>query len=132
MDRRSVIAGLALAATGSLFATRAEAATWYLLGTRRVNGLVDFDRINVGAGAGVFDKIRLKVTGNDLMIYDLDVRYGNGVRDDIPVRLLIPQGGTTRAIDLRHHDRFIRNVRFTYGKLPNGSGPTYVTLLGRR
>ena len=132
MDRRSFITGFALIATGSLAATRAEAATWYSLGTRRVNGLVDVDQINVGAGAGVFDKIRLKVTGNDLMIYDLDVRYGNGAHDDIPVRLLIPQGSMTRVIDLRHHDRFIRHVRFTYGKFPNGQGPTYVELFGRR
>lgn len=132
MDRRSFVTGLALAAAGGLVATQAQAATWYSLGTRRVNGLVDVDQINVGAGAGVFDKIRLKVTGNDLMLYDLDVRYGNGARDDIPVRLLIPEGGMTRIIDLRYHDRFIRYVRFTYGKFANGGGPTYVELLGRR
>ena len=132
MDRRSFITGFALAATGGLIATQAQAATWYSLGTRRVNGLVDVDQINVGAGAGVFDKIRLKVTGNDLMIYDLDVRYGNGARDDIPVRLLIPQGGMTRVIDLRLNNRFIRYVRFTYGKFANGQGPTYVELQGRR
>ncbi len=132
MDRRSFITGFALAATGGLIATQAQAATWYSLGTRRVNGLVDVDQINVGAGAGVFDAIRLKVTGNDLMIYDLDVRYGNGARDDIPVRLLIPQGGMTRVIDLRLNNRFIRYVRFTYGKFANGQGPTYVELQGRR
>lgn len=132
MDRRSFITGIALAATGGLVATQAQAATWYSLGRRRVNGLVDVDQINVGASAGVFDKIRLKVTGNDLMIYDLDIRYGNGGHDDIPVRLLIPEGGMTRIIDLRYHDRYIRYVRFTYGKFPNGRGPTYVELLGRR
>ena len=132
MDRRSFITGFALAATGGLIATQAQAATWYSLGTRRVNGLVDVDQINVGAGAGVFDAIRLKVTGNDLMIYDLDVRYGNGARDDIPVRLLIPQGGMTRVIDLRLNNRFIRYVRFTYGKFANGQGTTYVELQGRR
>ncbi len=132
MDRRSFITGIALAATGGLVATQAQAATWYSLGRRRVNGLIDVDQINVGASAGVFDKIRLKVTGNDLMIYDLDVRYGNGGQDDIPVRLLIPEGGMTRIIDLRYHDRYIRYVRFTYGKFPNGQGPTYVELLGRR
>jgi len=132
MDRRSFITGIALAATGGLVATQAQAATWYSLGRRRVNGLVDVDQINVGASAGVFDKIRLKVTGNDLIIYDLDVRYGNGGQDDIPVRLLIPEGGMTRIIDLRYHDRYIRYVRFTYGKFPNGQGPTYVELLGRR
>ena len=132
MDRRSFVTGLALAATGGLFSTESQAATWYSLGRRKVNGLVDFDQITVGRAAGVFDKIRLKVTGNDLMIYDLKVRYGNGADDDIPVRLLIPQGGQTRIIDLRYHDRFIRHVRFSYGKFPNGRGSTYVELFGRR
>ncbi len=97
-----------------------------------MNGLLDHDRINVGFGAGTFDKLRLRVTGNDLMIYDLDVRYGNGVRDDLPVRLWIPQGGYTRAIDLRINNRFIRHVAFSYGKFANGRGPTWVELYGRR
>jgi hypothetical protein len=108
----------------------AQAASWVLLGRRQVNGGVDVDQINVGRGAGVFSRIRLKVTGNDLMIYDLDVRYGNGANDDIPVRLLIPQGGQTRAIDLRANNRFIRHVRFTYGKFANGRGATHVELWG--
>jgi hypothetical protein len=132
MRRREFIAGLGLAAIGGLAATETQAATWYSLGRRKVNGLVDFDQINVGRGAGTFDKLRLEVTGNDLMIYDIDVRYGNGARDDIPVRLLIPQGGRTRDIDLRHSDRYIRHVRFTYGKFTNGRGATYVELFGRR
>ena len=132
MDRRNLLMGIGAVALGGLAAAPAEAATWYLLGKRRVNGLIDLDRINVGAGAGTFDKIRLHVTGNDLMIYDLDVRYGNGARDDISVRLLIPQGGYTRTIDLRHSDRFIRHVAFSYGKFANGRGATWVELYGRR
>lgn len=132
MDRRQFVFGTVAAASGLLVATETQAATWYSLGKRRVNGLVDVDQINVGASAGVFDAIRLKVTGNDLMIYDLTVRYGNGADDDIPVRLLIPQGGQTRVIDLRANNRFIRHVRFTYGKFMNLRGPTYVELLGRK
>lgn len=117
---------------GGLAAAPAEAAAWVFLGSK-VNGLVDVDQINVGLSAGTFDKLRLKVTGNDLMIYDLDVRYGNGVSDDLQVRALIPQGGYTRAIDLRYTDRFIRHVRFTYGKFANGRGArTWVELYGRR
>lgn len=133
MLRRTFLGGLLLAAaTPALVTTQAQAATWVYLGSRRVNGLLDFDRIHVGASRGLFDKIRLKVVGNHLMIYDLDVRYANGANDDIPVRTLIPQGGMTRVIDLRANNRFIRNVRFTYGKFPNGNGPTYVELYGRR
>ena len=134
MDRRTFLSGsvVALAAAATGLSTDAEAATWVLLGRTRVNGGLDRDVIRVGRSAGVFDHIMLKVTGNDLLIYDLDVRYGNGNNDDIPVRLLIRQGSTTRAIDLRARNRFIREVRFAYGKFRNGRGATYVELYGRR
>jgi hypothetical protein len=132
MDRRHFILGSVTMAGTLALASEAEAATWVSLGRRRVNGLVDFDQINVGRSKGLFDAIRLEVTGNDLMIYDLNVRYGNGADDDIPVRLLIPQGGQTRVIDLRANNRYIRHVRFSYGKFMNLRGPTYVELLGRK
>ncbi len=134
MLRRTFLGGLVVAAAApALVATEAQAANnWELLGSRRVNGGLDFDRIQVGIGQGRFERIRLKVVGNDLLIYDLEVRYGNGVVDDVPVRLLIPEGGQTRAIDLRGSDRRIRAVRFAYGKFANGNGPTYVELYGRR
>jgi hypothetical protein len=132
MDRRAFILGSITAASATLVAAEAEAASWYSLGKRKVNGGLDFDQINVGRSKGVFDAIRLKVTGNDLLVYDVTVRYGNGADDDIPIRLLIPQGGQTRIIDLRANNRFIRHVRFAYGKFANGRGATYVELLGRR
>src|SRR5436190_14550734 len=116
MDRRSFLSSIAVFAAAAAFAGEAQAATWVFLGKRKVNGGLDVDQIDVGRGAGLFDHIRLVVTGNDLMILDLDVRYGNGANDDIPVRLLIPRGGHTRDIDLRANNRFIRYVRFTYGK----------------
>jgi hypothetical protein len=132
MLRRTFLGGLVLAASSPALVTEAQAATWYSLGEKRVNGLVDFDQFNVGRSKGVFNAIRLKVRGNDLMVYDVNVRYGNGVDDDIPVRFLIPQGGQTRIIDLRAGNRFIRHVRIFYGKEFNLRGPTYVELLGRK
>lgn len=131
MDRRSfIISGITTLAAVAALTGEAQAASWRLLGRRRVNGGLDVDQINVGRAEGVFSRIRLKVTGNDLMIYDLDVRYGNGANDDIPIRLLIPQGGQTRAIDLRANNRYIRYVRFKYGKFANLRGATYVELWG--
>ncbi len=133
MLRRDLLVGLAgLALVGPALVTPAEAATWVFLGKRKVNGRLDHDRIVVGIWAGTFDKIKLRVTGNDVRIDDLDVTYGNGMHDDIAVRRLIRQGGETRAIDLRFNNRFIRHVDFTYGKFRNGRGATYVELWGRR
>jgi hypothetical protein len=130
--KKSVIAA-ALAAFVALpaVATAASASNWEFLGLRKVGTFVDRDTIRVGAAEGAFRKIRVKVRGNALWVYDLDIRYHNGARQDVPVRLRIPQGGQTRVIDLDGNQRLISNVTFTYGKLPNGAGATYIELWGQ-
>lgn len=132
MDRRIFLLGIAATPIALALPETAEAAQWVKLGTRRVNGAVDVDRIQVGQGAGTFRSLRVRVRGNALRLFDLTVRYGNGQEDHIPVRALIPQGGQTRALDLAGGNRFIRYVQFTYGRIPNGQGPTFVDLFGRR
>ena len=132
MNRRFFLTAAAAATALPLLVQTADATTWQLLGVRKVNGLADFDSIHVGAGKGTFTHLKMKVRGNALWVYDLDVRFSNGARQDVPVRLHIPQGGTTRNIDLRGNHRNIRRVNFTYGKLPNGRGATYVELWGMR
>ena len=133
MERRGFLTGLvALSTVGMLSVKKSEAAVWVKLGTRQVNGSLDYDRIIVRARAGKFDKLKLLVKGNDLMIYDLDVRYSNGGHDDIPVRSLIPQGGETRVMDLRGGSRSIRHVNFKYGKFAHGKGATWGELWARR
>ena len=132
MDRRSFLLGATGIATTAFITTAAEAAVPVFLGRRRVNLFVDRDVIHVGAGRGLFRKIQFHVSGNDVFLYDVDVRYANGGRDDIPTRFKIPQGGFSRKIDLRFNNRFIRNVAFKYGKLPNGRGTTHIELWGWR
>ena len=74
MDRRIFLTTLAGAAAASFLPSTAEASNWKKLGTRKVDGLIDRDRITVGNSWGKFEKIRLRVRGNDLMMYDLDIR----------------------------------------------------------
>jgi len=132
MDRRDFLKTLSGAALVPLVPAAAEAATWVLLGQRNVLPVADHDRIHVGAGAGTFRRIRLKVRGNALFLYDLDVRFSNGGHQDVAVRFLIPQGGQTRAIDLVGGERNIRYVDFNYGKPINWLGPTWIELWGKR
>lgn len=136
MNRRQILKSLtiagALAAIPMITLPAQALPNWLPAGSRVVNGLVDVDRINVGPIHNKADKIRLKVRGNSLMIYDLKIRYTNGSVQDVPVRLLIPQGGTTRIIDLAGTNRNIKNITFTYGKFPNGKGKTYVDLWVRK
>lgn len=132
MQRRKFITGLA--ATAGLILTavpEVHALSWTYLGTRRVNLLLDRDRIHVGVSSGLYEKIRLKVRGNGLFVLDVKVVYSNGASDHIPVRFFIPQGGYTRAMDLRGGSRHIRYVQLTYTKPINGNGRTWVDLWGR-
>lgn len=135
MDRRTFLltfTGAALAAT-MLPDVEAEAATgWIKLGTRKVNGFLDVDRIGVGAGEGKFRKLRLRVRGNDLFLFRMKATFENGGSQEFALRLLIPQGGYTRSLDLKGAKRFIRHVDFFYGKPKDGGGGTFVDLYGQR
>lgn len=132
MDRRTFLLGMAAAPAALALPETAEAAQWVQLATRKVDGGVDVDRIQIGQGWGTFRSLRFRVRGNALRLFDLRVRYGNGSTQDIPVRAVVPQGGHSRVLDLNGGDRFIRWVQFTYGKPANGQGPTWVDLYGRR
>lgn len=132
MDRRIFLLGMAAVPVALALPETAEAAQgWVKIATRKVNGAVDVDRIQVGQGWGTFRSLRFRVRGNALRLYDLRVRYANGATQDIPVRDVIPPGGQSRVLDLNGGERFIRYVQFTYGKPANGQGPTFVDLFGR-
>jgi hypothetical protein len=132
MDRRSFFLGATGFATAAFAANEAKAAPLVFLGRRKVDILADHDVIHVGASQGFFKKIQFHVSGNDVFLYDVDVRYANGGRDDIPTRFKVPQGGFSRKIDLRFNNRKIQSVSFFYGKLPNGRGATHIELFGWR
>ena len=135
MDRRTFLltfTGAALAAT-TLPGMEAEAApNWIKLGTRKVNGFIDVDRIHVGSDDGRFRKLRLRVRGNDLFLFRMKATFENGGSQEFSIRLLIPKGGYTRSLDLKGDRRFIRHVDFFYGKPKNGGGGTFVDLYGQR
>lgn len=130
IDRRTfLLAGaLALGATGVYSAEN----DWVFLGERTVGWMVDHDTIVVGAGGGTYDHLLFKVRGNDIFILDMKVVYGNGLPDHIPLRLHIPQGGQSRAIDLRGGNRVIKRVEFTYERHTDGDGGARVQLWGQR
>ncbi|MFZ1775040.1 MAG: hypothetical protein WAT78_13905 [Rhizobiaceae bacterium] len=133
MFRRDFLTAMAGLAALPLLPSAAQAASWVKLGERNVNPVADHDRIHVGAGAGDFSHIRIKVRGNDLFLYDLDVRFSNGGHQDVPVRFMIPQGGQTRAVNLEGSaDRNIKWVDFNYGKPVNWRGATWIELWGKR
>jgi hypothetical protein len=107
------------------------AGNWVLLGTRTVGANVEVDTIPVGADRGQFDRLYVRVMGNALNILDMRVNYTVGADEDIPLRAIIPAGGSSRVIDLRGGDRRIAAIRLTYQKITVG-GPATVEVFGQR
>ena len=132
MSKTLAIAALAAFIALPAATTAASASTWEFLGVRQISTIVDHDKIHVGLAEGPFKQIRFKVRGNNLWVYDVDVNYRNGGHQDVNTRFFIPQGGQSRTIGLNGNYRIIKNVQFTYGKLPNGNGKAFVELWGKR
>jgi hypothetical protein len=109
----------------------AWAQAWVPLGCRDVNWSVDRDVIRVGRRDGRFNAIRVRVAGNDVRVFDLRVVYGSGAPDDLPVRMVIPAGGQSGALDLRGHDRAIDRVEMIYERRRNFRGRARVCVDGR-
>ncbi len=87
---------------------------WTLLGERLVNDRLDRDVIPVTAAKGDFKSLVIRVKGASVYFKKVVVVYGNGERDEIELRNTIPAGGSSRVIDLKGHDRIIREIEFWY------------------
>jgi hypothetical protein len=136
MQRRKFLLALTGAVATAMTAGVAEAA-WSPLGTRKVNPFVDHDTFFLGGLSGpTFRRLKIKVTGNGLFVYNLKVVYGNGDVDNIPLRFHFKQGSQSRSINLENRasgnpNRHIRRVEFWYGRPLNLKGRTYVHLYGK-
>jgi hypothetical protein len=131
MNRRHLLAGFAAASAAALLPMEAFAATWVVLGTKTVSLLADHDTISVGAGAGLFTDIRLKITGNTVFIHSMKVTFSSGATHNVNLRFAFLPGSTSRVINLPGPARLIRKVDLVYSKLIGG-GTAKVTLQGRK
>jgi hypothetical protein len=98
------------------------AAGWVLLGERQVSDRVDHDVINVTAARGDFRSLRVEVRGHAVQFRRMTVHFGNGGRQEVELRDVIPAGGQSRVIDLEGRDRVIRSIDFTYDAETRGRG----------
>ncbi len=106
------------------FATQAQGARaakaaqdgWILLGSKNVSWQPKKDILNVGASEGGFKKLKIKVTGGTVYVTRMVLTYGNGTRDEIPLRYTFRKGAESRIIDLRGETRVIRKIAFTYDR----------------
>jgi hypothetical protein len=74
------------------------------------------DSIKVGRAAGGYHAIQLRISGGAINFERVIVRYGNGEKEEIPIRARIPAGGQTRVIDLPGRERIIQSLDLWYSK----------------
>jgi hypothetical protein len=106
---------------------------WVLIGQITANLVADHDVIVVKGPFDNFRRIKFKVTDAPLNITRLVVTYDNGVPDKLVVRDRIPQGGESRAIDLRGvGKRSLRRIDFWYDTATAARGRADVTVFGMK
>ncbi len=130
MNIKVLTASIGLLAVAGLAASPASAqGRWELLGQRQVGFLVDRDVVS-GRGQGAFSVIRICVANNAVQFRDVDVVFGNGERQQLPVNAFVRPGSCTANLDLRGDARRIARVEMTYNSVPNFRGRALVSVYG--
>ncbi|MEZ5909616.1 MAG: hypothetical protein R3D31_12510 [Hyphomicrobiaceae bacterium] len=87
---------------------------WVKLGTETVDGRRDRDVIRVGRERGAFDRIRLRVSGRDIVLREMRIVFANGDTQDVPGRIEIAAGTDMRPIRLDGGIRRIDRIELSY------------------
>jgi hypothetical protein len=118
MKRTFIVIAIVVAAIVALgFTNTCEIsvpAKWEKLGSKKVNFGLERDVIKVTAREGGFTKMKVFVTGGSLNMHRLVVQYGNGMKDEIPLKHTFHKGSQSRIIDLNGRKRIIRDVTVWY------------------
>ncbi len=104
---------------------------WVLFGVEKANIGGDRDVVYVGRERGRFDKIALRVRGNDVMLRELRVKYGNGEVQEIAANQRIRADERTAEItlDRPHH---IENIELIYSSSRRGGTAATVEVWGEQ
>ena len=109
---------------------------WEELGSDRVGRRgAETETIRVGRSEGRFAAIILHADGGNVALRSVRVTYGNGRREELPARQLIPAGGASEVLKLRSRNgrgRRVRKIDLVYARLDNRRRPATVTVYGRR
>ncbi|MBC7884868.1 MAG: hypothetical protein H7X99_05300 [Saprospiraceae bacterium] len=111
--------------------TSNDSKRWEKLGERKVNRGLDHDQIQVGAGDGVYSKLKVIVRNSGINMHRMVVHYGNGEKQEIVIREDIRKGGESRIIDLEGNRRVISKVDFWYDTKGLINDKAVVELWGR-
>ncbi|MBV9961862.1 MAG: hypothetical protein JO072_06400 [Parafilimonas sp.] len=94
---------------------------WHKIGETTVDFKTDKDKLYV-LGNDHFKSIILKAVDAPVHIENLEVVYGDGEPEEIPVRFDFKAGSESRNIDLKGYDRKIKEINLVYRTVPNWKG----------
>jgi len=118
---------------GSSFTTKENSfADWKRLGSKKVSYKLDRDVIKVGPNDGTFRKLKIQVTGGSLNMHKMIVEYGNGSKDNIPLKHNFKRGSDSRVIDLEGGKRVIKDITFFYDTKNNSRKRASIHVFGKR
>ncbi len=105
-------------------------AQWTSLGCKGVGFLVDRDVIKVGRKEGQFTALRLRVMKAPVDFLGLQVTFGNGTRQKLPLNDKVAPGLMSRPIDLNGASRGIDRIELLYRSIPTFLGKAEVCVDG--
>ena len=101
-----------------------------MFGYQNVGFGIDRDVIKVGGEIGKFDRLRLRVLGNDVHLNTLKVVYMDGSEQDLAVDADIRANTRTSWLEVQG-DKFIREIQMSYRSKPNFKGQARIEVTGQ-
>jgi hypothetical protein len=112
--------------------TKTSQLRWKFIGDKKVNFGIDRDVIHLGNIKDDFRKLQVRVTDGPVKMLDMKVYFDNGAVQDVQIRSLIAEGGTTRIIDLEGGLRHLTKIEFWYETVGFIKGKSRVAVWGRK
>jgi hypothetical protein len=101
-----------------------------MFGYQNVGFGLDRDVIKVGGEIGKFDRIRMRVLGNDVHMNTLKVVYMDGTSEDLAVDADIRANTRTSWLEV-DAEKFIREIQMSYRSKPNFKGQARIEVTGQ-
>ncbi len=102
---------------------------WVKFGAQTVGFQAERDIVRVGREAGRYRRIAIRVLRNDIFMREINVVYGRGDSDIIPINAEIAANGVTQPIDMKRDGR-INEIQLVYQSKPNFRGQAVVEIYG--
>lgn len=104
---------------------------WVYLGEVHIDGQHDHDGIKIGAAAGRYRFLQLRLKFAPIEVDHIVVHYGNGEPQTLEVRVVIRAGSSSRLIPL-DGSRIVQGLELWYSKPKPSSARPEVRLWAKR